>query len=196
MNDALKLFDTSEYTKHKIGFEYFFTISIIANILEEIKTRRNHIHKIIGLSNENLYSVPHISLFKIKSEREQDDLIVENAQQALQTISCFAITFTGPITFIHGEKKRSIVLVVENDEPIKEVFGLLHKEFSSRKRRITPHASIVKNISTTDFEKISPTLSKLNYKGEFLCKKITILKKVIGTERKENFKVLHEVKLQ
>src|SRR6185437_14642146 len=48
-------------------FEYFFLISPSLRIKEIIAEKKRLLNREIGISKENLYSIAHVSLFKINS---------------------------------------------------------------------------------------------------------------------------------
>lgn len=177
---------------HQEMYEYFFLIQPDQKTEKEVKLYKRIVNSSIRMSRENLWSVPHLSLFKWTTNYNMDDYIIDKASKALKNISGFKVKLDGVDVYHHGHVKRSVVLKVKNPEPIRSVNRSLGNEFQFQNRRISPHISIVRSIPLQDFNKITP-LNQFDYKGEFLCNKITILKKMIGEDK--TYVMLHEAEL-
>jgi len=171
-------------------FEYFFLIQPDLKTEKEVKLYKRIVNSSIHLSRENLWSVPHLSLFKWRVNYSMDDFIVRKTVKALKDISEFIVELDGVDVYDHGKVKKSIVLRVKNPESVCSVNKSLMDEFKFQYRKISPHITIVRSIPVKEFGKLAYSLNRFDYKGEFVCNKITILKKIIGEDR--NYVMLHE----
>jgi 2'-5' RNA ligase len=186
MNDQPNLFNEESY-------EYFFLIHPDSRTEQEVKYYKRVVNGSIRLSHENLWSVPHLSLFKWKVSASLDDYIIRKMDNALKGTGGFKIKLDGVDVYRHGHVKRSLVLKVKNPAPIRAVTNSLIHEFNFRSHKLSPHISIVRAIPEKDFEKLGTALNKFDYKGEFLCNKVTVLKRVSGGDHK--YIKLHEAVL-
>lgn len=173
-------------------YEYFFLIQPDQKTEKEVKLYKRIVNSSIHLSAENLRSVPYLSLFKWTVNASMDDYIIRKTTEALKNTEGFKIKLGGLDVFHHGQVKKSLVLKIKNPAPIKSVNKSLLEEFKCNEHKLSPHIPIVKAISNYDFKKIN-SLEQFDYKGEFECNKITILKKMVGVDQK--YVVLHEAAL-
>lgn len=146
------------------------------------------LHKIIPLGKENLHSIAHISLYKLQIP-ENDEFIIKKIRRALAHQHSFIIRLNGTEIFAHGNQSKTLVLKIANPEPINIIYALISREFRTSKR-ITPHLTIARKIPVRNFEKIN--VEDFHLYEEFLCDKVTILKKPEG---EEHFVVLTEIPL-
>lgn len=173
--------------------EYFFLIQPDQKTEKEVKHYKHIMNSSIHLSNENLWSVPHMSLFKWTTGAGMDDYIIQKSERALKNKGSFQVKLDGLDIYHHGIKK-SLVLKVKNPQPIEVVNRSLTSEFKFRPHKIRPHITIARSIPVNDFNKLSHSLiNQFDYKGEFTCSKITILKKVVGQDQR--YITLHETEL-
>jgi 2'-5' RNA ligase len=173
--------------------EYFFLIQPDLKTEREVKFYKRIVNGSIPLSKENLWSIPHLSLFKRTVNYSMDDHIIRQTTKALEGKRRFMIRLDGLDVYNHGNIKRSLVLKVKNPTPIRSINRSLREVFKFRVPEISPHITIVRSIPLNEFNKIVRSLDQFNYRGEFFCNKITILKKVAGLDK--NYKVLYEADL-
>ncbi|PBQ32986.1 hypothetical protein CNR22_14780 [Sphingobacteriaceae bacterium] len=173
-------------------YEYFFLIQPDQKTEKEVKLYKRIVNSSIHLSAENLWSVPYLSLFKWTVNYSMDEFIIRKTTEALKNTEGFKIKLDGVDVYHHGQVKKSLVLKIKNPAPIKSVNRSLLEEFKCNAHKISPHITIVKSIPNIDFKKLN-SLDQFDYKGEFDCNKITILKKMIGSDQK--YVVLHEAAL-
>lgn len=169
--------------------DYFVLISPTDEIKAETKKLKNKLYKIIGRKTENEYSVAHISLFKTKYEI--DNHILEKLKKALADVKPFTISTNEVDVFSHGTTKKTLYLKIENPKPIQALFETIGEEFKFKKE-ILPHLTIEQNLPIADFEKIENDLTAFNYKSEWTCDRITVLKM---NPKKGNYKVIEEILL-
>lgn len=187
MKDQLNLFDEER-------FEYFFLIQPDMKTDREVRSYKMIVNNTISLSNENIWSVPHLSLFKWQVNGGIDNYVIQKASNALKNLHAFKVKLDGVDIFTHGSTKRSLVLKVANPDPIRGINRSLINEFNFKEQSLLPHITIARSIPVNDFNKLNYNFNQFNYKGEFLCNKISILKKKMGVN--EKYILLHEAKLQ
>lgn len=186
MNDQLNLFEEER-------FEYFFLIQPDQKTDKEVRSYKMTLNDAIALSKENLWSVPHLSLFKWQVNGVNDNYIIEKTSKALKNVPGFKVKLGGVDIYTHGPSKRSLVLKVDNPDPIRAVNRSLVNEFHFQEHAIQPHITIARSIPVNEFNKLGYRFNQFNYKGEFYCNKISILKKRIGEDKR--YVLLHEQKL-
>jgi len=169
--------------------EYAIMLSPSDEIKSETKKLKKKLYKMIGRETENNKSVAHISLFKTKWE--QDKHVLERVRKSIADQKEFSVTINGTDVYDHGTKAKTLYLKVENPKPIQSLYEAFKEEFKI-KSSLNPHLTIEQNIPIIDFQKIQDNLEVFNYKGEWICNKVTILKK------KENggYKVVEEILFQ
>lgn len=171
----LSLFEERKETIGKAVYEYFFLISPDWSIKRVVKEMKNRLNKEIGLERRDIYSVPHISLFKIRSSSQNLDTGV--FASALSKTHAFEINICGYDTFQQYNGKKTFYLKVKEEEIIRNIFhDLLKCRGDNSQPEFIPHITIARNIS--EFSRVADK-SVYNYKGEFYCDRITILKKAI-----------------
>lgn len=170
--------------------DYFVLISPTDEVKKETKKLKNKLYKIIGRTTENEYSVAHISLFKAKFER--DNHLLEKLKKALADLKPFAVSTNEAEVFSHGATKKTVYLKIENPKPIQALFESIGEEFKFKKE-IVPHLTIEQNLPIADFEKIENDLNAFNYKSEWICDRITVLKR---NPIKGTYKLMEEILLQ
>lgn len=193
MNKQLSLFGITPTSK---SYEYFFIISPDNKTKIKVKFLKERLNKTINLSSDNLFSKAHISLFKLRSKNNIDNYIINEVNEALQKKRRFKIKIQGQGILDHGNVSKSLVLHLENLESIKEINKILLASFNIPHHKISPHITIARAIPIQDFIKIAPTIDEYNYEGEFICKSIKILKRVIVGANKDKYTILHDAFLQ
>lgn len=185
--EQLSLFGSNAAPVARNRCDYFVLLSPPPAIIKKVATQKKTLSKIIRIGDKNLFSIAHISLFRMLTP-ENDELILGKLRRALQHLYTFTIRLNGAEFFIHGAS-RSLVLKIENPEPIRMIHALISREFRTSKG-ITPHLTIARNIPAKYAEKINP--EDFHLYDEFLCDRVTVLKKTGG---EEHFSVLLEIPL-
>lgn len=186
MKDQLSLFEEER-------FEYFFLIQPDGKTAKEVRSYKMILNEAIPLSHENTLSTPHLSLFKWQVNGGIDNYIIQKTSKALKNVSSFKVKLGGMDIYTHGSSSRSLVLKVDNPDPIRAVNRSLVNEFQFKEQKLQPHITIARSIPAQDFNKLGYRFRQFDYKGEFYCNKISILKKRIGDDK--NYILLHEEKL-
>lgn len=166
---------------HKKEYEYFILVSPDNNMISKVKNEKLKLHNEIGLNKENLYSVPHISLFKF-NEIKEGELVLPLIKKALFNVKSFTVELNELLVFDHGSKK-SIAYDFKNPEPLCEINKRILSSFFVRPSSFKPHLTIAKSVPYKDFKNIK-SLDDYVLKGSFLCDNITILRKEIGAKQK------------
>ena len=187
--EQLSLFGSGSIQAIREGCEYFVVISPPLVTQKKIGTMKRLLNKAVPIGLENLLSIPHISLFK-KILPENDELVLARLRRAIEHLNVFTVRLNGADFFVHGARSKSLVLTIENPEPIRMIHALILREFRAPKG-MTPHLTIARNIPAKYAPKINPVDYHLH--DEFLCDRITVLKKAQG---ENNFSVLREITLR
>jgi hypothetical protein len=184
MNAQLNLFGYDDVLTKKPGrfdaterrsrerYEYFILIAPDENIKRQIALKKSALNYEIGISESDLWSIAHISLFKFSSAIHEQ-LIVPRIKKALNGVDKFRIDIKNLDVYDHGFKK-SIVFKFQDDKPVKTINDLLLAAFRQRIYEIDPHLTIARSVPNHDYERISD-LNNYYFKGGFLCEKITAM---------------------
>lgn len=178
------------------SYEYFMLISPDYRVKQYVWDLKKKLHHKIGLSTENLNSVPHLSLILLGRKTMQDAFIMENARKSLKEENAFEIGIDGAGTFEHI-KTNDLILNVANPEPVKRIYRNLASQFvpGMAYNGFTPHIIIGRNIARKDFEKVTDHLDDFNYQAKFLCSSITILRREVMGKVKTKYKAIGEIAL-
>jgi len=174
-------------------YEYFILLSPSDPIKEEVDRMKELLHGMIGLEPFNRNSVAHISLFK--TEAVENGPVIRQVKKIASAVAPFNITLTGHEVLKHGGGSRTLCLKIEDPEPINTLVGLLNPAPQAKrsyrqtsildkrtrtKKIIHPHITIARSIPTADFDRIGD-LSAFDLSGEWLCDRITILRRIAGS---------------
>jgi 2'-5' RNA ligase len=202
MNAQLNLFGYDDVLTRKPGrfdntekrsrerYEYFILIAPDENVKRQIALKKSALNYEIGISESDLWSIAHISLFKFASAMHEQ-LIVPKIKNALEGLDSFRIDLKNLDIYDHGYKK-SIVFKFQDDKPVKQVNEILLGAFNQRVHDIDPHLTIARSVPNYDFDKIS-NLNNYYFKGGFMCDKITVLRR--PWNMKTRYEVFAEVSL-
>ena len=185
MENQFDLF-SGEVNLPKREYEYFLLLSPGNSIGSKVAGQKIKLHKEIGISSENLHSLPHISFFKFHNF-ETENLIMPLIEKALVNVKSFEAEINSLEVFDHGNKK-SLVLNFKNPEPFCEINNRLLDGLSfSPKHAHKPHLTIARSVPAKDFRKIKH-LEDYKISGSFLCNNVTVLRKELGKKsRYEKF---------
>jgi 2'-5' RNA ligase len=178
-------------------FEYFILISPDHKVKQYVRDLKEKLNQKIGLSEENVNSVPHLSLMLLRKGNIQDSTVIEKTKRSLSEESGFKIELSKATSLGHPET-NDLILTVENPEPVKKIFKNLLAQFEpgrNHPRFFAPHITIGRGIPKKDFENISPALSEFDLKTEFLCRSITILRREVSRGVKSKYERIGEVML-
>src|ERR1035437_696170 len=95
MGSQLSFFTESEGLQERLKYEYFFVISPDNIIKKEVELLKAKLDVKIGLSDENRFSKPHISLFKWPAKNNVDHKIIQFAEKMLRETKTFNIPLNG-----------------------------------------------------------------------------------------------------
>lgn len=191
--EQLLLFENDTKLRIK-AVEYFLSVSLDEHTSRQIKLLKNKLNAMIGLSKNNIESVPHISLLSAILP-ENDIHTISIIQDALLTQKCFTTKIKGVDIFVHGKTSKSLVLEFETPEPFNKLYQSLALALSCKIHSFNPHITIAKQIPIASFEQI-PSLSDLEYQGDIVCQKITLLKKVNYRDASSKYARVKEFSLQ
>lgn len=186
-------------------YEYFILLSPSDAIKEAVDRLKETLHCMIGLEAYNLNSIAHISLFK--TEATENAPILRMVKKIAAATEPFIISLTGHEVLRHGNVSRTLCLKIENPDPINALIALLDPPRGPKrsyrqttildkpkrpKKPIHPHVTVARNIPTPDFNRIED-LTVFDYNSEWLCDRITILRRVAGSAG--HFSPVSEVRL-
>ena len=151
--------------------ELSFLISPSHTISSFVKYLKATIENILGHSFEDRFFKAHISLMKDNEHTEDYLYDIDSKMRAFRPFTVSVKNFN---VFRHGSHKRTIYLEIVNKTSICEIFETLKGKNIS----FTPHITIAKNLYITDFTKVWNYLKDLSYSNDFLCDRITVLKRL------------------
>ena len=182
----LRLFEETLY-------EYLILLSPSDPIKEEVDRLKQLLNEQIGLEPYNLNSIAHVSLFT--TEAAEDSSVVKLVKKIASAQPPFNVVLAGHEVLKHGNVSRTLCLKIEDPEPINNIMSLLAPPKESKrafrqttildkpqraKKIIHPHITIARRIPLQDFTRITD-LSAFDYHDEWLCDRITILRRPTGS---------------
>jgi 2'-5' RNA ligase len=167
-----------------LACEYFLLISPSAKIKQQVKDLKVKLNERIGISKENLNSVPHISLVLMREKTNRDNYIIEKVKEAAAGFNDFDILINGARTFDHTYT-RDLVLNVESTE-IQKLQNSIFQTFNLKApEKFIPHVTIARGITKNKFEQIGTAFHDFDLRAGFICNSITILKREIVISGKQ-----------
>lgn len=185
-NAQLTLFDENVY-------EYFVLLSPSDVVKDAVNDMKEQLHAMIGLENYNRNSIAHVSLFKTKATANAQ--IIKQVKKIAAAQQPFTITLNGYEVLKHGGVSRTLCLKIEDPEPVQNLMDQLDPKPVAKKtcrqtsildkrerakKVIYPHVTIARAITTADFDRIED-FTPFDYREEWLCDRITILRRLDGS---------------
>lgn len=160
-------------------YEYAFVLSPDQETEEIVGTLKQKIARTINETSEySLSSKAHLSLAEWKTSKIMDEMVIEKASEALTSVKGFVVRYGGKEIYRHKTTK-SLVLKIENPDPIKEVVKILFKYFPFKSQTNRYHITIVRALPADKFDIIDPQLAEYDHKGGFVCKSVIILRRTV-----------------
>ena len=184
-------------------YEYHVFVSPPKNVIEDVAGLKNKLKSMIGMAPYN-ETPAHITLAAFDAYESAD--VKENIRNALSGLRSFPIKIKGYDTFTHS---NTLHLKVINPETLDDIAFSIKSQKKVRKQTrqtsildpkrqvkrqpvITPHITIARNIPHDDYGRIGD-FSAFEYTTEWLCDKITVRRRICGSEN--NFKAYAEIRL-
>jgi 2'-5' RNA ligase len=155
---------------------YFILISPAKRIRDWVIDQKRRLHAEIPLSDFNLYAIPHISLYKIKME-DNDEMIKRKVSTAIATHTSFHQPLSGIEYLTHGNVSFSVCVKVAKPERIVALYQSLRETFKFKKTNFHPHLTIARGIDNNNKSAVQRLFKMMNYEDSFFCDHVLILKK-------------------
>lgn len=172
MYPQLSLFDLRNY-------EYSFMISPARRVKDSVVNMKKQINRITPVGQYDLYSVPHISLFKMRFPNN-DNFILSLFKQALLYSTRFKVELNG-ISYFDHQNSKTVYLNIANPEPIVCLHRNLLSTFQYRTTDFIPHLTIARSIPNSAIPRVEKILTE--YHDDFWCNEIIVLKKPVEDKR-------------
>lgn len=190
MGNQLSLFEKPNLV------EYFFLLTPPKEILDDVREIKAKIHSRIKLSPETLQSKAHISLLEFPQMNRTEEQIIEKSNRLFRDMQSFGVQMHGFGIFYHGRDKRTVYVKVKDSGPIQQMYTLLAGELKLKSEKFTPHLTIVRSIPAHELERIEDDLMNYEYANEFLCEKITLLKREINDDFQSAYQLVTKFPLK
>jgi len=151
--------------------EFLIVASPPPPIMMYVSDCKQEIKKAIGHSYLSIFSKAHISLRTFIDYHTDSLLHLINPAVAKQRPFRVHVKDFG--IFHHGVN-RTIYL---NTGPESFFYDLTD---ALRGKKITPHITIARNLEPCDFQKAWPSLKDFSFSYDFICDRITVLKRIQG----------------
>jgi 2'-5' RNA ligase len=168
-----------------LAYEYFLLITPSSKIRQQVRDLKAKLNERIGISKENLNSVPHISLALFREKANRDNYIIEKVKAAAAAFNDFDIVINGARTFDHTYT-RDLVLNVESREIQKLQKSLLNIFNLKAPEKFIPHITIARGITKNKFGQIEKDFHAFDLREGFICSSITLLKREIVISGKQS----------
>jgi 2'-5' RNA ligase len=196
MQAQMNLFDeAAPQEKRDRMADYFFLISPDQATSKGVRALKEKMYSRIQVSQASLRSLSHISVFKCRYPDNCEALLIGMAEGALKEINGFKVRLDGWDIYKHGQASRSLVLRIGDPGPIETLRRSLLKKFRFHDRRTVPHLTIARAVPTRNFNKVFSFLPEFDYRSEFFCDKVTILKKMVDGDKDQPYRVVHQALL-
>lgn len=164
--------------------EYFFLISPDKEGIQKVKHLKNLVHSSFTISEEDLVSVPHITLFKIHLYEENEHEYLASTSKILNSFQSCMIESLGIGFFKHPMASTHFVRV-SNSDLIVKIGQALYSNFKKTKLQLNPHITVTKMMPLNQHDAIQKTLHD-NYKPfSFLLDRVLVLKRRRSEKRYE-----------
>jgi 2'-5' RNA ligase len=151
-------------------YAYLVVLSPPQTVKDSIAGIKKELNAITGITDRNLHSIAHITLTdKLTDDTGFADTIKTLAADARP----FPVTVEGWGYFDHGQSV-TIYLTIKDAQPIINLMSALKSPSKS------PHVSLAKKIPHNDFKKLTPYLEKMDFKAEWVCSEINVLRKLMS----------------
>lgn len=191
----LSLFSEAKKESHVLDtvHQYFFIISPPEAIKSKVKSLKYKLHKAVGLSDYNLYSVPHISLMSFHTMRPVNERFFAALQQLFSDNNTFDVDLNGFEYFEHGEESNTIYVKIENSNQIVKVYNELHRLLGLSVRSFVPHLTVARTMSRVRFNKSYEMIKQHSFTEKFSCNHVTILERKLQHGVVSNYRILREI---
>lgn len=170
---------------------YFILISPGEDGISEVRKLKTLLNDSFGISEKNLYSVPHISLFQEVLLEENEGQILKTCQDILKDISAFQVNTTD-VNFFSNPKGVTHILSVSNERTITEISIRLYRDLRNKKFKITPHVTVAKMQSLENQQAMHQLILENYEPVSFWVDRILVLKKGLFDK---NYQRVTEVKI-
>ena len=151
--------------------EFFLVISPSQTIMDYVSYLKREIKKIVGHNYPSAFAKAHISLFKYPDHHTESFLYQVDSEVSRQ--KAFHVHVRDLGVFKHGAN-GTIYLNIEHKSPICDLVELWTR------KTINPHITIARNLEPNDFIKAREIVKDISYENDFICDRITVLKKTRG----------------
>lgn len=175
--------------------QYFFIIPLPDAVKNKVKLLKHQLNTAIGLSDYNLYSVPHISLLSFHTMRPVNERFIQAIQELFSRNNPFRVKLSGFAHFEHGLNSNTLYAKIEDSDQIKNLYYELNLLLGFRVRSFVPHLTIARSIPRANFEKSFTMAKQYSLEEEFNCDQVTILERKLQHGVVSKYQVLKEISL-
>lgn len=175
--------------------QYFFIIPLPDEVKNKVKLLKHQLNTAVGLSDYNLYSVPHISLLSFHTMRPVNERFIQAIQELFSKNNPFRIKLSGFEHFEHGVSTNTLYAKIEDSDQIKNLYYELNLLLGFRVRSFIPHLTIARNIPRANFEKSFSMAKQYALDEGFNCDQVTILERKLQHGVVSKYQVLKEISL-
>lgn len=146
---------------------FFLLISPTNGIAEYVSSQKKFVREIIGHEFDSFHSKAHLTLFQYFDFHTESKLYT--FQERISDFKPFKIYIEGFKAFYNS---RTIIIDIKFFHEICTLAERLDHRISY------PHITIAKNLPPKDFNLVWPEFQKRSYQNSFICKYVTVLKRI------------------
>jgi|GEM_PF-6455378 len=161
----------------QVWYEYLLIISPDKEVSNAITLRKQKVNSLIG---EGVYlnSTAHISLLEFL--HTEHEMILKRLKDILSKQKSFYVKLNGAAFFEPSPESKTLYIRVAEKLAIQRLTDQL-KDGIGRGKKANPHLTIAGGISSKNHQIINSDLAQFKYEGEFVCKGITVLRRLKET---------------
>lgn len=141
-----------------------------------VVAQKRRLHAKIPLSDVNLHAIPHISLYKMRME-DNDDMIKKKVSAAIKKHTSFHQPLSGIEYLLHGDVSFSVCVKVSKPERIIALYHSLREVFKFKKVSFYPHLTIARDIAYDTRPIVESIFQIVEYEDTFCCNDVLVLKR-------------------
>jgi|GEM_PF-5939128 len=187
----LELFDIPKVVTTTL-YEYLIIITPSDEITRYVKKMNAEVNKVLGNEIKDPPFKAHITLVYYKGPLNMDELFMTAVNELAAQTKCFTVKINGFDYFEDNPDSNTVFLSIENKKDVAQIHEFLISRTQLPIHDFTPHISIKRHVKSGRTPIVKEFLGKIDYHTEFLCDRVSILKREIVGKKKISYVTIYE----